>query len=314
VARGEDAGSLSQAITAVETATKLSKLPATREAFVAGKLSEVQAAEITAAAAADPTAEGELLRLAAQESVSSLRDRCREVRASVASDEDAGERIRRGRYLRHWSDRDGAFRLDARLAPDDGARLIAAVIARAGELQEEARRSGLREREEAFEADALVGLTTGDRVKATVHVHVDADAWERGHTEAGEVCAIEGGGPIAVTTARRLAAEGIVKALASDGADVRAVAHLGRTIHARVRTALEARDPMCVVPGCEVRKNLEIDHIVPLSKDGETKLENLARLCRFHHAEKTHRGWVLSGSPGEWVWTRGRAQPGRARS
>jgi hypothetical protein len=53
-----------------------------------------------------------------------------------------------------------------------------------------------------------------------------------------------------------------------------------------LRTALEARDPTCVVPGCNKRRDLEIDHIVPFAAGGETKLDNLARLCRWHHAEK----------------------------
>jgi 5-methylcytosine-specific restriction endonuclease McrA len=83
------------------------------------------------------------------------------------------------------------------------------------------------------------------------------------------------------------------------------VAHAGRTIPAHLRSALEARDPTCVVPGCEVRSGLEIDHIVPVSRGGWTRMDNLARLCRYHHGEKTHRGWRLEGGPGNWVWTRG---------
>jgi 5-methylcytosine-specific restriction endonuclease McrA len=62
---------------------------------------------------------------------------------------------------------------------------------------------------------------------------------------------------------------------------VTSVAHVGRTIAARVRTALEARDPMCVVPGCDIRLGLEIDHIVPFAGGGLSMLANLARLCSF---------------------------------
>lgn len=136
--------SLGQAITAVQTAHRLGEFPATRQAFVAGHLSEVQVAEITAAAEADPSAEPALLAAAERETVSGLRERCRAVRAAAASDEAAAERIRAGRYLRHWSDRDGAVRLDARLAPDDGARLVAVLTARAARLADQARRSGQR--------------------------------------------------------------------------------------------------------------------------------------------------------------------------
>jgi hypothetical protein len=297
--------SLSAAITTVQTAHRLTDLPATREAFVAGRLSEVQAAEITAAAASDPSAEKGLLAMASRETVGALRERCREIRAAAAGDEDAVERIRRGRYLRNWTDRDGAVRLDGRLAPDDGARLLTAVTARAARLLEEARRSGQREPADAYAADALVGLATGaPGPSSVVHVHVDQAALERGRTAPGETCHIPGVGPIAVASARRLAADGLIKALSRDGADVRAVAHLGRTIPARLRTALEARDPACVVPGCDVRTGLEIDHVVPFSEGGTTSLANLARLCRYHHAQKTHRGWRLGGGPAAWTWTR----------
>lgn len=306
-------GTLTQAITTLQTAYHLNRLPWTREAFAAGRLSEVQAAEISAAAVAAPDSETSLLALAQQETVAVLREECRQVRTAAVSDEDAGERIRRGRYLRNWIDRDGAVRLDARLAPDDGARLLAVVEAEAVLLGKEAKRSGQREPAEAYAADALVGLAGGkDRPKAVVHVQVDAAAFARGRVKVGENCRISGVGPIPVTVARRLASDGVVKIIERKGVEVRRVAHLGRTIPAHVRTALEARDPTCVVPGCDVRTDLEIDHIVPFAEGGPTRLDNLARLCRYHHSAKTHHGWRLEGSPGHWSWKRvGRGPPPR---
>jgi len=50
---------------------------------------------------------------------------------------------------------------------------------------------------------------------------------------------------------------------------------------------------------------LEIDHVVALADGGLTAIENLARVCRWHHAQKTHHGWRLAGRPGAWTWTRG---------
>lgn len=306
-------GTLSHAITTMWTARHLESLPATREAFASGRLSEVQASEISAAATADPSAESSLLAIAEQETVARLREQCRQVRAAAAADEDAAERIRLGRYLRNWIDRDGAVRLDARLAPDDGARLLAAVEVGAARLQKEAGRSGQKEPTEAHKADALVALGGGAGVKSVVHIHVDADAFERGRTQPGEQCRIAGVGAVPVSVARRLASGGVVKVIERDGVDVRRVAHLGRTIPAHLRTALEVRDPTCVVPGCDTRIGLEIDHIVPFADGGPTRLDNLARLCRYHHAQKTHHGWRLDGSPGDWNWARGRrAPPARA--
>lgn len=298
-------GTLSQAITSVETAARLEVLPETRRQFVSGELSEFQAAEIAAAAEANPAAETGLLEAAAVGSAHGLRRECRQVRAAAQPDEDAAERIRKGRYLRHWSDADGAVRLDGRFAPDDGARLVACITARTDQLQAEARRSGQQERAEAHAADAIVGLVGGDDPgRAVVHVHVDAAALARGAVSPGETCEIDGVGPVPVAVARRLAAQGTVKLLERDGVDVTRVAHAGRTIPAHLRTALEARDRTCVVPGCDVRSGLEIDHVVPLADGGQTRLDNLVRLCRYHHAGKTHHGWRLVGRPGEWRWRR----------
>lgn len=297
---------VASAITTIETGRRLEELPAVRRALQSGTLSAVQVAEISAAAAADPAAERSLLETAHTSTVARLRDRCREVVAAANEDPDADERLHRSRYLRSWSDADGAFRLDARLTPDSGARLIATVRARARALQEQARRAGSKETADAYAADGLVSLaddgTPGTR--AVVHVHVDRSAWNRGRIEREERCFIPGVGPIPVAAARRLASDGIVKAVLADAADVKAVAHFGRTIPARVRTALEARDVTCVVPGCDEREALEIDHIKPLGEGGETSLANLARLCRWHHSLKTHRGWQLAGVPGAWKWSK----------
>jgi len=309
---------LGQAIASMETAGRLDRLPELRETFARGHLSETQAVEIAAAAAADPAAEPSLVDAAGHETVDALRERCRAVRVAARSDESAAERIRRGRFLRSWTDRDGAVRLDGRFAPDDGARLLARVKAEAERLQAEARRSRQREGADAYAADALVGLATGGAVsQAVVQVEVDAAAYERGRVLPGERSVIRGVGPVPVEVVRRLARDGVVKLLERDGVEVTRVAHLGRAIPAHLRSALEARDPTCVVPGCDVRNGLEIDHILPYARGGHTSLANLARLCRYHHAQKTHRGWRLEGHPGHWRWLRGGAPdktPSRERA
>jgi hypothetical protein len=295
---------LGDAAAMLQTAAALDASPVVRTAFVSGRLSADQASEVATAAAADPDAAIELLALAERESFAALRERCRDVRAAASGDEGATERIRLGRYLRHWTDRDGAVRLDARLAPDDAAPLIAAVDAGAERLRRDARRSGgAIERNEAYAADALVGMTAGRHVSTTVHVHVSRSALERGRTAPGETCRIEGVGPISVAAAQRFAANAAMRAVVGGVGDVRAVSRSTRMIPAALRTALDTRDPTCVVPGCNRRYGLEIDHVVPYARGGKTELANLARLCRWHHAQKTHHGWRLTGPPDRWTWT-----------
>ena len=80
------------------------------------------------------------------------------------------------------------------------------------------------------------------------------------------------------------------------------MAHAGRNIRAHQRTALEARDPKCIVPGCEMRRGLQIDHHGPYVETRYTSVESLARLCQWHHYLKSHCGYTYRGRPDRWEW------------
>ena len=105
-----------------------------------------------------------------------------------------------------------------------------------------------------------------------------------------------------MAVAQRLAGDAILKVLVTQGVDVTTVAHAGRTIPAHLRSALEVRDPKCIVPTCHARRGLQIDHRQPFAARGDTSLENLARLCRWHHYQKHHLGYRYRGGPGTWEW------------
>jgi hypothetical protein len=192
------------------------------------------------------------------------------------------------------------------------------VKAEAQRIGVEARRVGLDEPDRALAADALVRLacrprpseadggqqgSDGGAPAAMVHVRVDHAALMRGHVSGGEVCELPGIGPIPVEVARTLAADSILSVLLVDGVDVMAVSRADRTIPAALRTALVERDPTCVVPGCEVRDRLEIDHIRPFADGGPTALDNLARLCHWHHYLKTFQQHRLERVDTSWRWT-----------
>src|SRR6202035_3550032 len=131
---------------------------------------------------------------------------------------------------------------------------------------------------------------------------VDHGALVRGWAEPGETCEVAGVGPIPVATAQAMMADAFLGAVVTDGVDVYTVAHLGRSVTAHQRTALEVRDRECVVEGCHVTRHLEIDHVDGWAATGITKLDRLARLCHFHHAQKTYDVYQLQGSPGHWQW------------
>jgi Domain of unknown function (DUF222)/HNH endonuclease len=284
----------------LETARALDALPETEAAFRSGQLSEVQAAEVAGAAAAEPHAEAELLEAAASTSVKGLRDRCRQVRAGAEADDQAwARRLHVERRAHEWTDPDGAYRLEARLAPDAGARFSSAWKAHTDRIFCEARRAGRREPRAAYAVDALVALASEGPCKPVeVRVTVDSAALARGHTKSGERCEITGVGPVPVTTARSLLDDAAVTVMTRAGDDITAVTSPKRTIPIKLRRALEARYPTCAVSTCANDQFLEIDHIVPLEDHGRTELDNLWRLCSHHHRLKTYEGWRVVGRNG----------------
>jgi hypothetical protein len=139
--------------------------------------------------------------------------------------------------------------------------------------------------------------------KATLSVVIDLEALRRGQVADGERCEIPGVGPVPVTYAHDLLGEALVELLIARGTDVTTVYSAGRHIPQRVRSALLLRDPRCVVPGCDARLGLENDHwVTDYAEGGLTSLDNLARLCRRHHRDRTHHGFELRKDGDTWIW------------
>jgi hypothetical protein len=51
-----------------------------------------------------------------------------------------------------------------------------------------------------------------------------------------------------------------------------------------------------------MRRGLQIDHRNTFNRTRVTKLDDLARLCRWHHHQKTFLGYTYRGGPGTWEW------------
>ncbi len=132
-------------------------------------------------------------------------------------------------------------------------------------------------------------------------VRTDLSALRRGHTRPGEVCEIEGLGPIPVDEAIATMGRALCHLVVTNGVDVTTISRMGRNIPLPLALALLERDRTCVVPGCDVTKGLEFDHWqVDYAQGGTVSMDNLARLCKHHHRLKTHQGFRLMGGPGQW--------------
>ena len=320
--KGEGAKSLSEwlssetdcaqyeAQSVVLLANQLQHLPVTQAALLSGDLSGTQAVEVARGAIVAPNTETQLLNLSKHATVRDLRDATSRVVAAATDEAERHRQVHKSRYLKSWTDLDGSFNLKARMTVANGALVMAALKPLQDEVFKAARKSGAHERPEAYAADALMALcekasnaASGSksganakkvgRPNAVMNIRIDIDALKRGHTENGEICEIAGVGPIPVATATEYLGEAFLKLLVLDGTDIKTVAHMGRAIPAPLRTAVEERDRKCQVPKCDMSVGLEIDHIKPFSEGGPASLENLVRLCKRHHLQKTHDGYRL---------------------
>jgi hypothetical protein len=290
--------SVAEARGKLDTAAQLDDLPATAEAFRAGRLSDQQAREFTAGAIADPSAEPKLLGTAADDSLNELRNESR--RAQAGDDGEARQRqIHARRALRTWVESDGTFRLSFSGPAYAGAVINAALKPFTDRAFTHARADGRREPLSAYAADGFVALAraaaAGDgQQPATSNVKVilvvDVEALRRGAVEPGETCEIRGVGPVPVATARELLGEAALAVVIKHGVDVRNVTHLKRRTTAHQRTALEFWGIRCEVKGCDSVEFVDVHHIFEWARTHRTRIDELEVRCKFHHRQQ-HKGW-----------------------
>ena len=293
---------------ALETAKRLDQLPATAEAVRQGKLSAKQATLVTKGASADPDAEQQLLDAAPHESVRELERRAERVIAAKRSAEDERARedaIRKSRSARTMNTDDGAAELRVRGTRTDIATMWSHLQPWIDEQFDLARKEGRREQPDAYAFDGLMKLMTtatsgGKSVSpAKVLVRVDFSAVRRGTTVPGEVCEIDGFGPIPVSEVLRLIPEAFLALVLTRGKRVINVTHLGRQFTEVQKTALEWESPDCDVLGCSCTARLERDHRADWAKTKRTTVDLADRLCHFHHRLKTLHGYQLETGTGK---------------
>ena len=326
----ETGASWGEAMRQVELGQRLARFPDTAKALSSGRISQTQAVEVARGSAADPHAEGRLLRTALGSTVKDLKSETNRVIARATDHaQTEQDRVHRSRFVRFGVQHDGAWTMQARLTKVAGAK-VEAVLERYAKVEfERARAAGTRSSHDQYLADGLVELCedaarssrpasaaedggssarrTTSGPLALVEVRVDHAALVRGSVEGDEVCEIEGIGPIPLSEAQRLASDSLLRVLLVKGGVVQKISSTTRSIPPRLRQAIVDRDRTCVVPGCDVSWNLEIDHRVPFSQGGATDEENLARLCHAHHRDKTAGRAILErweddqGAP-HWAW------------
>ena len=279
----------------LRVARRLADLPLVRAAFGRGELSYSKVRALTRVERVED--ETSLLEMAEDATAAQLEQIVREYRGLVAA-EDA-QRAHEERAVSLVQQPDGTWSLRGTLTAEDGA-----VLARALDAARDALRA--EEREDvpagtpaeaadpwaASNSDALVLLgetllargpgerTGGDRYQVVVHVDAGALAGSR---DGAVRASLADGAPIAPETARRIACDASVVAMAERDGRPLSVGRKTRSVPPALRRALNRRYPCCRFPGCTQRRGLDAHHIEHWARGGATALDNLVLLCRHHH-------------------------------
>jgi hypothetical protein len=325
-ASGTTAGS---AKAALDTAAALESQPEAKAALEAGELSLAQARELVRTEAECPGSAADLLGVARQNSLKTLKEQARDRRVQAIDPEELHAMQHAAKQARHWRTRLGNVAITVELPPEFGVPIVNRLDAETDRLWQEYRREVNRQdhnsgdelfddgsatvvapRRSTVAADAFVRMFEsggkGKAHQADLVIVCDLRAYRRGYAEAGELCHIIGGGPIPVSLALELGRDAFLKAVLHDGVDIHTIAHFGRRYPAVLRTALRLgappkfEGPICSEPGCDRRYHIERDHIDPCANGGKTSYANLGTPCWPHHRIKTERdrkAGLLRGKP-----------------
>ncbi|MEH6795961.1 MAG: DUF222 domain-containing protein [Rhodococcus sp. (in: high G+C Gram-positive bacteria)] len=102
-------------------------------------------------------------------------------------------------------------------------------------------------------------------------------------------------GPLSLNTSRQLACDCVLTAIVMDEhGNPLNLARTARTVTAKQRKALTARDHGCAFPGCgKPAAWTEGHHIWHWADGGPTDMNNLVLLCGFHHRLMHHSDWEV---------------------
>ncbi len=255
----------------VRVARALGALPLLDAALARGEISYSKVRAMTRTAT--PENEATFLEFARHATAAQIEVLSRKHRQVVDPSSPSAERF----FRRHELE-SGMVRLVAQLRPEEAALVMKAVEVATRMSHEGGVSAGTFSRADAlvsvcesFLAEAAARTTpVPGRFEVVVHV-------EGGEGRSDEPCELDDGSRVSAETGRRLACDARI---VSAGPESRA---RGRRPSIAQRRALHERDRTCRFPGCTCRLWVDVHHVRPWSENGETKLDNLLQLCRFHH-------------------------------
>ena len=146
-------------------------------------------------------------------------------------------------------------------------------------------------------------LRSSDACQVFVHVNAN-DAHPDNRINGGHTTYTDDRRCLAPHVARQLACDASRRTvLENERGEVLNIGRRSRIVPWRIAHALRIRDGGCRFPGCNRHRWTDAHHIRHWADGGETSLDNLVTLCRFHHRE-LHRGEyrIERGAGGELLF------------
>jgi hypothetical protein len=307
----------------VRIARALDALPGIADAMRRGELSYSKVRAMTRIATASN--EQTLLAIALNGTATQV-ERTAQLyrRTSRALERDVATAQHRDRELSYYFDEDGTFVIHGRLTAEQGAVIVKALQTADSALRADAASKGASveatalgskrgdwraQQADAFALLAETMLAHGAEGAASnerhlVHVHVNVEALSG--TRAEDVqCHVHEGPALARDVARKVACDAsLVGYLEDNEGNVLDLGRKTRAIPVALRRALEHRDEGCRFPGCLSTRFVDAHHIEHWVDGGETRIDNLVLLCRYHHGLVHEGGFALESARGELVFRR----------
>ena len=304
----------------LETAKKLKDQPQVEDALRNGELSEDQASLVADAAAVNPAATGGLLDKAKNSSVNDLRDACGRAKAAADGDEEATHhRIHKQRHFRTGTTSEGAFWGSILGTTVAGADFMAHLQPFRDRIFTRNREAGVHDTSEQMDFDALMAMARAaygnvtakpappqadgeampmpppaPKGPKTVYIVANWDAMVARAQPGEETAYIAGFGNVPVSVVRDVMDDAFLVGVVMKGTEVAKVRRFGRRFPVEVRDALLVKHRFrCSTPGCTNWVRLELDHLKPYAKGGETTYSNGDPKCDTCHDEKTAQDRLL---------------------
>ncbi len=288
----------------VRVARRLGELPVVEAALERGELTYSKVLAMTRVATAEN--EGNLVALGTQMTAAQIEKTCRLLEQVAPRSPEAAELIEQKRGVLVRRRADGLVVLEVCLATDEAETVLAAIDAARdvpagtpGGEDHTGHSAGTSGRVDGLVAMAERALRAGGASGGPpVEVVVTVDA-------ATATCQTSGGEGLDREVVRRLCCDAGVVPVVMDGQGTPMdVGRKRRTIPARLRKALVARDRGCQFPGCTNHRWVDGHHIEHWLSGGETSLGNLVLLCRRHHRCLHELGFgLLRAEDGTLVFT-----------